>query len=240
MSFLVLVRHGESRWNIDNRFTGWVDVPLSEVGISEALICAKMVEGLELDVAFTSKLERAQETLLLILARQDYTGIFLHESKKRKKWSLHPHRFEAHEIPIYSSDRLNERYYGKLQGMDKGQARKRFGEDQVFKWRRSWDIAPPSGESLQDTYRRTIPYFKNAVMPQVRRGKNVIVSAHGNSLRAIIKYLDRISDADIPNLELPTGKPILYRWKKGKLARDNHVHSFNRPVQWHHATIPRT
>ena len=232
MSHLILIRHGESRWNISNKFSGWTDVPLSEVGINEALIAAKKLEGLRLDIAFTSKLTRAQETLLLILAKQDYTGIFLHKSKKRFSWSLHPKVFDKYEIPIYSDNSLNERYYGSLQGMDKNKARKKFGEKQVFKWRRSWDVKPPKGESLKDTYKRSVPYFIKKVLPELKSGKNVIVSAHGNSLRAIIKYLERISDEEIPHLNLPTGKPIIYKWRNGRLKKDNYTHSFNRPVHW--------
>ncbi len=233
MSYLILVRHGESRWNIANKFTGWVDVPLSEVGINEALISAKQLEGLQIDVAFTSKLTRAQETLLLILAKQDFTGVFLHRSNKRFKWSLHPKEFTPPEIPIYSSDAINERYYGKLQGLNKNDARQKWGEEQVFIWRRSFDIRPPGGESLKDVCKRVIPYFEKEIMKFVKQGKTVIVSAHGNSLRAIIKHVDNISDKDIPNLELPTGKPTIYVWKNNKLEKESHEHTFTRPVHWH-------
>ncbi len=231
MAYLILVRHGESRWNTANKFTGWVDVPLSEVGIHEALICAKKLANLRIDIAFTSELERAQETLLLILASQNKTGVFLHESSKRRKWSLHPCQIGKGEIPIYSSELLNERYYGRLQGMNKNEARRKWGREQVFIWRRSYDVAPPGGESLRDVCRRALPYFRKTIMPQSRK-KNVLVSAHGNSLRAIIKYLDRISGEDIPNLELPYAKPIVYRWKGGALERDNHEHTFDRPLHW--------
>lgn len=232
MGYLVLVRHGESRWNIANRFTGWVDVPLSKTGVHEALITADKLESLNFDVAFTSKLTRAQETLLLIFSEQDRTGIFLHESKKRNKWSHHGNSYAKTEIPIYSSDKINERYYGDLQGMGKDAARKKFGENQVFIWRRSYDIRPPGAESLKDVYKRAVPYFEKEILPHIRKGKNVIVSAHGNSLRAIIKYLDHISDEKIPHLELQTGKPIMYKYSRGKLNKENHVHSFNRPTHW--------
>lgn len=230
MSYLILLRHGESRWNTANKFTGWVDVPLSEKGIKEALLASKKLAGLKLDVAFTSKLERAQETLLITLAKQDYTGIFLHTSHKRKKWS--EHKLEAREIPIYSHDHLNERYYGVLQGMNKDKARKRFGEAKVFQWRRSFNGKPPGGESLCDTYNRVVPYFQRCILPQLHKKRNVIVAAHGNSLRAIIKYLDNISDEDIPHLDLPTGKPIIYKYTHRKLRKENHIHSFNRPTFW--------
>ncbi len=232
MAYLILVRHGESRWNTANKFTGWVDVPLSEVGINEALISAKKLEGIQLDYAFTSKLQRAQETLLIILSKQDATGIFVHETGKRKSWSKHRGKFGSHEIPVFSSDDINERYYGRLQGMDKDEARKKFGKEQVFVWRRSYDVRPPGGESLKDVFNRAVPYCRKKILPLVRKGKNVIVSAHGNSLRAMIKYLDTISDEDIPNLELSYGSPIAYVWKKGKLQKESHMHSFNRPVHW--------
>lgn len=232
MGYLILVRHGESRWNIANRFTGWVDVPLSEVGINEALIAAKKLEGIDIDVAFTSKLERAQETLLIILAKQDRTGIFIHTTGKRKKWCRHKADPNDKEIPIYSSEALNERYYGRLQGLNKIKTAEKYGKEQVFLWRRSYDIRPPGGESLKDTIKRAVPYFKKKIMPEIRKGKNVIVSAHGNSLRGIIKYLDNISDKDIPHLELPTGLPIIYEYNGKKLIKKEHIHSFTRPVYW--------
>jgi len=232
MSYLILVRHGESRWNLANKFTGWIDVPLSPNGIKEALSCAKKLEGLTLDVAFTSKLTRAQETLLLILAKQKYTGIFLHDKdKNKKKYSL-AKKFEKREIPIHSSEALNERYYGKLQGMNKNAARRKWGKSTVFKWRRSYDIQPPGGECLKDVYKRVIPYFKKNIFPQLKTKRDVIISAHGNSLRALIKHLDGISDEKIPFLEIPFGTPIVYRYSRGKLIKEKHKHSFKRRIHW--------
>ena len=223
MSYLILVRHGESRWNIANKFTGWVDVPLSKTGIQEAQVAAKKIKHLKLDIAFTSKLVRAQETLLLILSEQEKTGIFLHQTGKRKKWSKHAKgkEFDNNEIAIYSADELNERYYGELQGMDKDEMRKKYGKDQVHFWRRGWDIRPPKGESLKDVYIRVIKYYKKYIQPQIEAKKNVIVVAHGNSLRALIKHLDGISDEQIPHLELELGKPRVYKYTRGKLVRDN-------------------
>lgn len=232
MSYLILVRHGESRWNLSNKFCGWVDVPLSENGIKEALSTAKELEGLTLDVAFTSKLERAQETLLIILAKQKYTGIFQHDSGRMAKWSRYGNKCRAREIPVYSSEALNERYYGKLQGMDKDAARKKYGKEQVFVWRRSYDTAPPGGESLKDVYKRAVPYFQKKIFPELKKGKDVIVSAHGNSLRALIKYLDDIPDDKIPLLELSFGRPIIYRFAKGKLIKEKHKLEFTRPIHW--------
>ncbi len=230
MGYLILVRHGESRWNIANRFTGWVDVPLSENGIFEALIAAKKLEGIRFDIAFASTLTRAQETLLLILAKQDFTGVFQHATGRARLWSRHL-ELRGREIPVYCHEALNERYYGRLQGMNKDAARCKYGKEQVFIWRRSFTVRPPGGESLRDTYQRAVPFFQRRVMPHVRQGKNVIVSAHGNSLRAIIKYLDKISDEQIPHLDLPTGKPILYKWVRGALVREAE-HAFTRPVHW--------
>lgn len=223
MSLLILVRHGESVWNKKNIFTGWVDVPLSEKGIKEAITTGKKLSKINIDVAFTSKLERAQETLLLILAFQKKTGIFLHKGKKRNQWSLHPKQFDFNEIPIYSDEAINERYYGKLQGMNKDEARKKYGEEQVFLWRRSYGVCPPQGECLKDVVKRSIPYFEKEIIPHLKKGKNVIVSAHGNSLRGIIKYIENISDEKITLLELPTGKPIFYEYSKNKLVRLNKI-----------------
>ncbi len=219
MNYLILVRHGQSRWNLDNRFAGWVDVPLSEKGVKEAIDCGRELQDIELDVAFTSKLSRAQETLLIVLAQQKKTGIFLHEDKKRDRWSYHPHRFDGSELPIYSSDALNERYYGTLQGQNKKEAQETYGEEQVFIWRRSYDVKPPGGESLKDTYKRVIPYFKDAILPQLEDGMNVIVAAHGNSLRSMVKHIENISDRDIPNLEIATGRPLYYQFVKGKYIK---------------------
>lgn len=234
MGYLILVRHGESRWNVANRFTGWVDVPLTEVGIHEALITAEKLNDLQIDIAFTSKLIRAQETLMLILAHQNRTGIFLHESKKRKDWGKHTSsgEYKDDDLPIYSSDKLNERYYGALQGLNKDAARRKWGKEKVFLWRRSYDVAPPKGESLKDVVKRVVPYFKKEIMPHVNEGKNVIVSAHGNSLRALIKHIDEISDEEIPHLELQLGKPIIYMTTHKKLVLVNHEHGFDRPIHW--------
>ncbi|MCA9477957.1 MAG: 2,3-bisphosphoglycerate-dependent phosphoglycerate mutase [Nanoarchaeota archaeon] len=235
MAYLILVRHGESRWNIANKFTGWIDVPLSEVGIHEALITAKRLQKLSLDIAFTSELERAQETLLLILASQDKTGIFKHQDKKRKNdWYVHRKQFDKKEIPIHLSEKLNERYYGDLQGLNKDDARRKWGKEQVHLWRRSYDIQPPKGESLKDVVKRAVPHFKKNILPHVKKGKNVIISAHGNSLRAIIKHIDGISDEQIPNLELQTGVPIIYKYIRGKLVKETGDHTFDRPTHWKH------
>ena len=143
----------------------------------------------------------------------------LNKKKKEKDWSLHPKELEKGEIPIFSSEKINERYYGDLQGKNKDAARKKFGEKKVHEWRRSYDIPPPNGESLKDTCRRAIPYFTKDILPYLKKGKNVVVAAHGNSLRGIIKHIENINDEDISGLELPTGKPIIYDYSKGMLKK---------------------
>ncbi len=145
---------------------------------------------------------------------------------------------QKEEIPIYSDDAINERYYGKLQGLNKQAMREKYGEEQVHLWRRSFDIRPPGGESLKDTCRRSVPYFVHHIMPYIRNGKHILIAAHGNSLRAIIKHIDNISDEKIPNLELPTGKPIIYKLTNDKLRRQKHLHTFTRPTHWHHKHKP--
>lgn len=233
MGYLVLVRHGESRWNLDNKFTGWVDIALSNRGIGEALITAKELKSLNIDIAFTSKLERAQETLLIILSEQEKTGIFVHETGLMKKWSNRS-KTDVHEILVHTSESLNERYYGDLQGLDKNQTREKYGEEQVFKWRRGFSDRPPRAESLKDVYNRTVPYFRKKILPELEKDQNVIVSAHGNSLRSIIKFIDNISDEEIPHLELPTGKPVIYTYSTAnkRFRKVETTYSFVRPTKW--------
>ena len=187
---LVLVRHGQSEWNLKNLFTGWKDVDLTAQGILEAKKAGEKLKarGIKFDVAFTSVLKRAQKTLDLVLAEMG-------ESK----------------IPILKDQALNERDYGDLVGLNKDDARKKWGDEQVLKWRRSYDIAPPGGESLRDTVARALPYFVQEILPRVLRGERTLVSAHGNSLRALVMVLERLSPQSILKRELATGVPILYR-----------------------------
>jgi 2,3-bisphosphoglycerate-dependent phosphoglycerate mutase len=187
---LVLVRHGQSEWNLKNLFTGWKDVDLTAQGVLEAKKAGEKLKarGIKFDVAFTSALKRAQKTLDLVLAEMG-------ESK----------------IPIFHDQALNERDYGDLVGLNKDDARKKWGDEQVLKWRRSYDIAPPGGESLKDTVARTLPYFMREILPRVLRGERTIVAAHGNSLRALVMVLERLSPEGILKRELATGVPILYR-----------------------------
>ncbi len=216
---VVLLRHGESTWNKENRFTGWTDVDLSEKGIQEARQAGRMLkkEGYTFDLAFTSVLKRAIRTLWIVQDEMDLM------------W-----------IPVKKSWRLNERHYGSLQGLNKSEMARIHGEQQVLIWRRSYDIAPPPlkkadprspagdvryrglnpgqiplTESLKDTYRRCLPYWHKSIAPAIRSGKKVIVSAHGNSLRVLVKYLDNVPDSEIAGLNIPTGIPLVYELDAG-------------------------
>lgn len=184
---MVIVRHGQSEWNLENRFTGWVDVDLSPKGIAEAREAGKKLSNFRFDAAFSSVLQRANKTLDAILEQNGQSN-------------LHVERNEA----------LNERMYGDLQGMNKDEARKEFGEEQVHQWRRSYDIAPPGGESLKTTGDRTLPYFDSQIAPLLKAGKSIIIAAHGNSLRALVKHLEKLTPEEILAVEIPTGTPIVY------------------------------
>jgi 2,3-bisphosphoglycerate-dependent phosphoglycerate mutase len=188
---LILVRHGQSEWNAKNLFTGWKDPGLTDQGVSEAKNAGKLIleQNIEFDVMYTSMLSRAQKTGNIIL------GILNHK-----------------EIPIIKNEALNERHYGSLAGLNKDDARKKWGEEQVHIWRRSFDIPPPDGESLKDTADRVLPYFETEIMPKVMSGSSILIAAHGNSLRALIMKLDSISSEDIVKLEIPTGAPIQYEF----------------------------
>lgn len=233
MGYLIFVRHGESRWNKSNRFTGWVDVPLSELGVKEAMASAVELCNLKIHIAFTSTLRRAQETLLIILSMQCLTGVFQHTRDKEKKRYQYVNQSHAKDIPIYSNPLLNERHYGDIQGMNKQQARRKYNSEKVFQWRRSFEKRPPHGESLEDVYKRAVPFFRKNILQKAKKN-NIIVSCHGNTLRALIKYLENIPNDKIPHLELPYGKPIIYQYEKGKLVRKNRELTFNRPILWDH------
>jgi 2,3-bisphosphoglycerate-dependent phosphoglycerate mutase len=189
---LVMVRHGQSDWNLKNLFTGWKDPGLSEQGIAEARAAGEKLKqaGYRFDVAFTSDLKRAQDTLDIMLEK-----------------------LGQQNLPVMKDKALNERDYGELTGLNKDDARKRWGEEQVHIWRRSFDIAPPGGESLKDTAQRVLPYFQKEILPRVTKGKRVLVSAHGNSLRALIMALENLSGDEIVRRELETGVPIIYHLK---------------------------
>ncbi|MCH9614733.1 MAG: 2,3-bisphosphoglycerate-dependent phosphoglycerate mutase [Chlamydiia bacterium] len=219
---LVLMRHGQSEWNKRNYFTGWVDVPLSPLGIEEALKAGEEIKHIPFDTIYTSTLIRAQMTLFLAMSVHDEGKIpvIVHDGKQGEWAQMHNEQTEANTVPVICDWRLNERMYGDLQGLNKDETRERYGADQVKIWRRSFDTPPPAGESLEMTAQRAIPYFRETVVPKLAEGKNVLVSAHGNSLRAIIMHLDDLSPKEVLELEIPTGKPIFYtykdeKWKKG-------------------------
>jgi len=215
LSKLILVRHGQSQWNLENRFTGWVDVPLSVKGREEATAAGKKLKDFRFDAMYVSHMLRALQTLHYILLElaDNRTPIIYHEEKRIHDWEHHTGDLK-NEIPIYQSVDLAERYYGDLQGLYKAETMEKYGKEQVHIWRRSYDINPPNGESLKDTCERTIPYYKTNIVPQLQAGKNVLIVAHGNSLRSIIKHVESISDQEIPNVEIPTGIPIVYTLDK--------------------------
>lgn len=219
MPLLVLIRHGQSQWNLENRFTGWVDVPLSLQGQQEALKAGEKIANLNFDLAYTSTLSRAQQTLFLACSqgKRGKTPIMQHNSGRPQDWSHHTGD-ETTELPVIQSEAINERYYGDLQGLNKAETAEKFGKEQVHIWRRSYDTPPPNGESLKDTLERVLPYFQQEIEPKLQQGKNILVAAHGNSLRAMIKYLENISDEEIPSLEIPTGVPIKYVIERGKVV----------------------
>ncbi len=186
MSQLVLIRHGQSLWNLENRFTGWVDVPLTDNGRREARAASRLVRDINFDIAYTSVLKRAEETLAIILQEIDQ------------------------DPPVIRDQALNERHYGDLQGLNKADTASRYGDEQVHLWRRSYDIAPPNGEALKNTAERTLPFFERAILGDLRQGKNVLVVAHGNSNRSIVMHLDKLGPKDVVKLELGTGVPLVY------------------------------
>jgi len=197
-SKLVLVRHGQSEWNAKNLFTGWKDPKLTDLGIQEAIKAGDLLEtrNLKFDLMFTSDLFRAQETGRLILEQMNQT-----------------------DIQVIEDQSLNERNYGDLAGLNKDEAREKWGEEQVHIWRRSFDVPPPGGESLKNTAERVLPYFELEIMPKVKEGLNILVAAHGNSLRALVMELEKISSEEIVKLEIATGDPLTYEYSKGGFVR---------------------
>ena len=201
MARLVLLRHGESQWNLENRFTGWVDVPLSPKGIEEAKSAGEKLREVKFHRAFTSVLMRANETLRIVLEAIGQTG-----------------------IPIEKDKALNERMYGELQGLNKAETAKKYGDAQVKIWRRSYDVRPPGGESLKDTAERTLPYNEKMIKPHLLKGETIIIAAHGNSLRALVMELDQLSKEAVLELNIPTGVPLLYEFdNSGKVLSHRYL-----------------
>jgi 2,3-bisphosphoglycerate-dependent phosphoglycerate mutase len=201
MGRLVLLRHGESQWNLENRFTGWVDVPLSSRGIQEAKNAGEKLRGFTFHRAFTSVLIRANETLRLAL---DTIG--------------------QSDIPVEKDKALNERMYGELQGLNKAETAKKYGDEQVKIWRRSYDVPPPGGESLKDTADRVLPYYEQHIKPYILKGETILIAAHGNSLRALVMQLEQLSKEQVLELNIPTGAPLLYELdSSGKVTNHRYL-----------------
>ncbi len=199
MGVLILIRHGQSVWNAENRFTGWTDVELSQKGVGEAERAGDILSEIRFGVVHTSGLIRAQKTAEIIMSRNNVSG----------------------KIPVMKDKRLNERHYGDLQGLNKAETAEIHGAEQVHIWRRSFDVPPPGGESLKMNAERTIPYFEEEIVPDLKDGKNVLVSAHGNSLRSIVMHIESISPEEIVSLEIATGTPMFYKYdmESGELTR---------------------
>ncbi|GBO56185.1 phosphoglycerate mutase [Pseudanabaena sp. lw0831] len=216
MAQLILIRHGQSLWNALNKFTGWVDVPLSERGRAEATIASCRLSDYRVNVCFTSRLIRAIETAMICLTeRDDICGgkipIIKHENSDQvwHGWNNYDGN-PAEELPIFTNEALNERFYGDLQGLNKADTAEKYGSEQVYEWRRSYNVRPPGGESLEDTQKRVNAYFRSRILPHLLQGDNVLITAHGNSLRSIMMMLDRLSPSEVTALELATGVPIAY------------------------------
>lgn len=195
MAYLVLVRHGESTWNAVNAWTGLTDISLDEKGREVARYDGELLRGIPFDIAFISKLRRAQQTL------DEIKGVL-----------------SLQNSPTIEDTALNERDYGDLTGKNKLEIKEKYGEEQYLRWRRSWDYPVPGGESLKDVYLRVVPYYEREILPEIKQGKNVLIVAHGNSLRALVKYLENIPDEEIPNLEIATGEIYIYKMdREGKI-----------------------
>jgi len=221
---LILLRHGQSIWNKENFFTGWVDIPLSEEGIQESIEGGEKIKDIPIDVIYTSSLIRAQMTVPLALLHHSSKKIpvFLHPGEgKLETWGKVYGKEAARQlIPVYASPALNERMYGKLQGLNKAETAAKYGADQVQTWRRSFDTSPPEGESLAMTAKRTLPYFQEQIVPHLEKGETVLVSAHGNSIRAIVMQLENLSKEAVVSLEIPTGDPLIYSFHKGRWKKE--------------------
>lgn len=197
MAYLILVRHGKSDWNLKGLWTGWTNIPLAPEGQAEARKTAELITHIPIDEVYASVLRRAKET-----------------------WEEMNTVLKRENVPVNETKELNERNYGDFTGKNKWEVQKQVGDDEFQKIRRSWDYAAPNGESLKDVYNRVIPYYEEHILPKLQKGKNILIAAHGNSLRALTKYLENISDEDIPNLELPTGSAIVYTLdENGKILK---------------------
>lgn len=222
---LILMRHGQSKWNMKNIFTGWVDVPLSSKGVEEALEGGKKIQNEPIDIIYTSTLIRAQMTAMLTMTlhHAKKVPVIQHPGEgKLDEWGyMNDPAIATATIPVICAWELNERMYGDLQGLDKAKVAEKFGKEQVQIWRRSFDIAPPSGESLKMTAERTLPYFKEKIIPSLKEGKNVFVCAHGNSLRSILMDLEKLTPTEVVKLEVATGEPIIYTFHHDRFTKQD-------------------
>lgn len=224
MSTLILIRHGQSEWNKANLFTGWVNVPLSEQGYTEAKQAGIALAQQPIDLVFTSTLIRAQHTAVIVMTQHESkrTPILMQapQTDAHQNWGCNNSPTSTEQSILMHCDwHLNERYYGDLQGMNKDEARQQFGKEQVHIWRRSFDVPPPNGESLKMTAERTIPYFKQHILTALQAGKNILVSAHGNSLRSIVMELEQLSEEAVLQLEIATGDPRRYSYTDNTFTR---------------------
>lgn len=223
MAKLILFRHGKSAWNEKNLFTGWVDIPLCESGIRESIEGGKKIRQIPIDVIFTSTLVRSHMTLSLAMLQHESQKVPVfhhpHQGKLEEWGKIYSEKTKRETIPVYMAWELNERMYGRLQGLNKAETAKEYGAEQVQIWRRSFDVAPPEGESLSMTAKRTLPYFETEILPRLKRGENILVCAHGNSLRSIIMHLDGLSKEEVLKLELGTGESILYEFEGNQHER---------------------
>lgn len=220
---LILMRHGQSKWNLQNIFTGWVDIPLSTRGVEEALEGGKKIQNEPIDIIFTSTLIRAQMTGMLAMTvhNSKKVPVIQHQGEgKLDEWAkINDPAVAASTIPVICAWQLNERMYGALQGLNKAEVAEKFGKEQFHIWRRSFDVSPPEGESLKMTAERTLPYFDDVIVPKLREGNNVFICAHGNSLRSIIMELDRLTPQEVVSLEVATGEPIIYHFDNDSFSR---------------------
>ena len=235
MALLILMRHGQSMWNAAGLFTGWVDVPLSNQGIEEAIDGGKKIAEYDIDEVHVSTLIRAQMTAMIALAQNNHgkTPVFQYDEPsdesntsqneaRMNEWAqIRGDAGSASILPVHVSWQLNERMYGDLQGLNKDATREQYGAEQVHIWRRSYDVPPPNGESLELTANRTIPYLENSIIPQLSNGKNLFVAAHGNSLRSIIMSIESLTKEEVLSLEVPTGVPIIYQYQEGSWIKLN-------------------
>ncbi len=216
MGILVLLRHGQSVWNQKNLFTGWVNVPLSAKGVEEALAAGDLISDIHFHKIYTSTLTRAQDTALLAMTKSQSGQIpILTTGQEGEKQKIYGESGKKDIVIVEADEALNERYYGDLQGQNKEEIKEKFGEEQVLLWRRSYATRPPNGESLQMTIARSLPFFKKKILPHLEKGENILISAHGNTLRGILMFIEGLSEEDVVKLEVPTGKPIFYTYKKG-------------------------